>query len=511
MVQASLTMEGHQLKYFRAPICVLCLAWLAQFPFLYGNSAQLACKPSDIPPKLVDRLYQRHSKTDRVREMLRRKVQMGGPFDDVRIRELVSDEYTHRLPTRGVRDQAYAGDCWIMAMLNVVRHQTSLAAGLADMNLSRTYVKFWSVFEHSNRFLEELIASRYETVQGAHQIFSGGVKEGGFFEWGVYLVRKYGLVSYEAMPDNFASVNSGHLMDRVNQVAKRHGARILAAKRRYAERPKLRKLKEAALTEIWRVLVSELGVPPREFDYRRTQIREAISVDEEELVVFRSQVRDIDPRVVRRVTPHTFAREEVAFDPTQYVVLGHFPNHPMNRKIRVTDHKIAAYASGLKFLNVPMEVMMQAAIDSILEVRPVWIGLDYSHGVDQWHGVIDPKIMIDDHIGPRTRNTAPPLSRADAIRANLSQLEHAVMIMGFDAPLMLNQNMRKVTPRHVKRFLLENTHGARANDNGFLHMSKEGFESNVFQVVVHKNLLPPGVRALLRTRAHRVQWASEPE
>lgn len=483
----------------------LLLIWIFIFPHSGFAAKKKACDPADIPEALVDSLYKNNSKTSREREKLRRMVQIHGPVDYTRVRELLAEEYTHQLPNRGVRDQGYAGDCWIEAQLNVVRHQAIVLNGYQNLVLSRSHLKFWSIFEHVNLYLEELIQSKRSTYKKSLEQVRTEIQEGGFFHWGAYLIKKYGVVPYEAMPDNAANLDSTEFMSRINHISKKHGMSIMQHRLRYkADAKSLRAFKEAALTEVWRVLVAEFGLPPREFDYRETQAYEISNVESDSGLLSRGHVQRIDPFVVHKMTPQAFRDEVLAFNPDDYVVLGHFPNLPLDKKINIKSSEIAPTSGNMVFANVSQQEMMQAVIDSILQGLPVWIGVDYSHNVDATHGVIDPHIILDEHIGPRRRDGVPELSRADLLRVDALPFNHAMVILGFDAPLAANSNPRRLTPKHVQRFLIENSHGAEANDHGYVHMSRDGFESNMFEIVVHKNLLSDKIKTILAGRAARI-------
>ena len=78
------------------------------------------------------------------------------------------------------------------------------------------------------------------------------------------LIMKYGVVPKEVMPETYQSDNTGQM-----GMILKWKLREYALELRGMKGNKTQERKEAMLTEIYRILVECLGVPPTEFEWTR--------------------------------------------------------------------------------------------------------------------------------------------------------------------------------------------------------------------------------------------------
>ena len=71
------------------------------------------------------------------------------------------------------------------------------------------------------------------------------------------------MVPQEVMPERFSSTDNASLMKTVSRLLRRYGLQL-----REAAEADIPAVKEAALSDIYRLLVATLGTPPTEFDWR---------------------------------------------------------------------------------------------------------------------------------------------------------------------------------------------------------------------------------------------------
>lgn len=143
---------------------------------------------------------------------------------------------------------------------------------LKDFELSQAYLFYWDKLEKSNFFLEQILDTLDEPLNGRllQQLLAGPVSDGGQWDMVANLVGKYGLVPHTLYPDAFAAMNSGD-MDRLvtsklrqYAVTLRHLAKT--SRNRYSSqdeyRAALADTKSKMLRRIHQMITLTLGPPP---------------------------------------------------------------------------------------------------------------------------------------------------------------------------------------------------------------------------------------------------------
>lgn len=100
--------------------------------------------------------------------------------------------------------------CWIFASLNTMRHRVIRRYGLKTFELSQAYPLFWDKLEKSNWFLANVLDTLDEPLDGrlVSYLLSDPICDGGQWDMFHSLVRKYGVVPKEAMPETACSRNT---------------------------------------------------------------------------------------------------------------------------------------------------------------------------------------------------------------------------------------------------------------------------------------------------------------
>lgn len=105
-----------------------------------------------------------------------------------------------KIPFEGapVTNQRSSGRCWIFAATNVFRVAIMKKHNLSKFELSQAYLFFWDKLEKANWFLEQIIDTADEDLDGrlVQVLFRDPVGDGGQFDMLANLVSKYGLVSF---------------------------------------------------------------------------------------------------------------------------------------------------------------------------------------------------------------------------------------------------------------------------------------------------------------------------
>lgn len=96
------------------------------------------------------------------------------------------------------------------------------------------------------------------------------LSDGGTFTGVADIVSKYGLVPKSAMPETNSSENTARMANLISLKLKEYALQLRNLAAEGAKPAALEKEKTAMLGTVYRMLVLNLGVPPTEFDYVRT-------------------------------------------------------------------------------------------------------------------------------------------------------------------------------------------------------------------------------------------------
>lgn len=115
------------------------------------------------------------------------------------------------LPESKRYDQEDSHKCWIYAGINVIKHNVAenLNIDIMNLELSNTYISFFDKLEKSNNTYENIIELENVDLDYIHKekVMQFCVAEGGFWQWFVAIINKYGIVPTNFMPDNVESKN----------------------------------------------------------------------------------------------------------------------------------------------------------------------------------------------------------------------------------------------------------------------------------------------------------------
>lgn len=359
-----------------------------------------------------------------------------------------------------ITNQKQSGRCWMFAALNVLRLEIMKKYNLANIELSQNYPLFWDKLEKANYFLESILETVSEPLDSrlvAH-LLAAPMQDGGQWDMIANLVKKYGVVPKEAMPESAASSSTREL-DKYLTLKLREDAMILRTDAIADAAPEaLRKKKENMLETIYDMLCISLGTPPSTFTW------EARAKDD-------TFIRVAD------ITPKEFYEKCVGLDLDDYVSIINAPtaDKPFHQTYTV------AYLGNVKggrpvtYLNLPIDEFKALALAQLKEGEAVWFGCD----VGQWHekksGVMDMEVLkVDDLFG-----TTFPLSKGERLDYGESCMTHAMVFTGVNLD---EYGM-------PDRWKVENSWGTDNGDKGFYVMSDRWFDEFTYQIVVNKKYL----------------------
>ena len=109
-----------------------------------------------------------------------------------------------------ITDQKASGRCWLFSALNTLRFEMIHRFDLEDFELSQSYLFFFDKLERSNFFLENILQTTDEPLDGRLMQFllQRPAEDGGQWDMFANLVRKYGVVPKNVYPDSANATQS---------------------------------------------------------------------------------------------------------------------------------------------------------------------------------------------------------------------------------------------------------------------------------------------------------------
>lgn len=100
-----------------------------------------------------------------------------------------------------ITNQRASGRCWLFASTNVFRVALMKRHKLKEFQLSQAYLFYWDKLEKANYFLEQILDTADEPLEGRllQTLLADPVGDGGQWDMLANLVEKYGLVSLRDM------------------------------------------------------------------------------------------------------------------------------------------------------------------------------------------------------------------------------------------------------------------------------------------------------------------------
>ena len=163
--------------------------------------------------------------------------------------------FKYRVNVRGITDQLQSGRCWMFTSMNVLRPSIMEKYGLNEFDFSHNYLYFWDIFEKSNLFLENIIATGSKPMDDFEVItlFRSPVDDGGVWNSYYNLAVKYGVVPQSVMPETAHSNNTSAMTSLIKERLRKGGYQLremIAAKEKEAA---VRTEKITILKDVYRV------------------------------------------------------------------------------------------------------------------------------------------------------------------------------------------------------------------------------------------------------------------
>jgi len=387
----------------------------------------------------------------------------------------IDHTYSHLVETPEATNQKSSGRCWMFAGLNTLRLAAMAKMNLEKFELSQAHLMFWDKLEKANFFLENVLATRDEPLDGRlmMHLLSEPIPDGGQWDMFVNLVAKYGVVPKAMMAETHSSSKSGPMNAVLVAKLRQCASELRGMHAAGASVEDLRRAKQEMVEQMYRVLCIHLGRPPERF---------------------RWEWRDKDKKFHRRgeVTPREFFDEFVGMDLEDMVCLIHAPtaDKPFGRLYTVEYLGNVVGGRIVRYLNVEMPVLKRAAADTIVDGQAVWFGCDVGKSLDRDLGVLDLDVYDYELIyGMDLRQ-----DKAERLDYGQSRMTHAMVLTGVD----LDEDARPI------KWRVENSWGTEKGDKGYLTMSDAWFDEYLYEITIARKYLPAELLDALDTEPIRL-------
>ncbi|MBR5801653.1 MAG: C1 family peptidase [Alistipes sp.] len=373
--------------------------------------------------------------------------------------------FSHRVKTVGITDQESSGRCWLFTGLNVLRAKMIDKYDLAGFEFSQNYNSFYDLLEKSNLFLQAIIDNRDLplTDRKVDWLLKNPIGDGGQFTGVSNLIMKYGVVPNSAMPETYQSNNTSNMT-----MILKLKLREFALELRELKPAKAAERKVEMLTEIYRILVECLGVPPTEFEWARYN-------KQGELVSS------------KKYTPKSFYEEYIGEDlEKNYIMIMNDPSREYNKVYEIEYDRHVYDGENWLYINLPIERVKELAIASIKDNTAMYFSCDVGKFFDRKKGTLD--LANFDYAS--LFNTSFPMDKKQRIQTFSSGSSHAMTLIAVDLD----------AEGKAKKWMVENSWGAASGYKGCVIMTDEWFEEYMFRVVVERKYVPEDILKLLEQK-----------
>lgn len=366
-----------------------------------------------------------------------------------------------------ITNQKATGRCWMFAALNTMRFAVMKKLNLETFELSQNYTLFYDKLEKANYFLENILETLDEPTDGRliSHLLRDPLGDGGQWDMLCNIINKYGIVPKDAMPETVPSSATYEMGAYMTKKLREDACVLREAHRAGKSADELRAEKEEMMKTMYDILCISLGTPPKAFTF---------------------EVRDKDKKFIRdeNLTGKEFFEKYVGWNMDDYISLINAPtvDKPYHKTYTVKMLGNVKEGRPVKYLNLPIDDLKNAAIAQMKDGEPVWFGSDVGQESNR-EGIMDLDLFsVGELFG-----TKFGMTKAQRLDYGDSLMTHAMVFQGVN----LDENGKPT------RWRVENSWGKDAGADGYYVMSDEWFDEYTYQVVVNKKYLTAEQRAEL--------------
>jgi bleomycin hydrolase len=358
-----------------------------------------------------------------------------------------------------ITDQKRSGTCWMYADINWLRLETMRAHKMESLTFSHNFVMFYDKLEKANLFLNAIIERRDKPVDEREvlHLLNSPASDGG--EWALFrnVVKKYGLVPLDIMPDTTNKENSRFLNSILFYKLRDFAAELRNMAQKNKSETQLQRKRIGMMETIYRILVIFLGMPPDIFDW---------------------SWRDKDKKYHQEtgITPVEFAKKYIPVELDEMYCL---VNSPLDRTPygKVYTQKLfnnAIDGALWTWLNVPMKDLKEYALKMLEKDDHVLFGCDVLQDCHSKLGLLHHQVFDMDSFFNMTFEG----DRAWRLDYGQSFYTHCMVLAGVE-----------LVDGKPLRWKVENSWGSEVGQKGIFTMSDKWFDEHMIVVWVPKKYM----------------------
>lgn len=367
--------------------------------------------------------------------------------------------FKYRVGVKGITDQESSGRCWMFTSMNVLRPSVMKQFNLTNFDFSHNYCYFWDIFEKSNLFLENIIATADRAMDDRDVTFyfQSPVGDGGVWNLFYNIAEKYGVVPKSVMPETAHSNNTSQMVRIINERLRAGGYNLRESIAAGKKEKAIQNDKIVILKDIYRILALCLGEPPTEFAWR---------------------YKDKDGNIkTLKTTPLEFYKSivEEDYNPSHYIMVMNDPTREYYKIYEIQNYRNTIEGVNWVYLNLPNEEIKASALASIKNDEAMYVSCDVGKQSDYKSGILD----VNNYDYESLLGVSLQMDKKARILTRQSGSSHAMTLIGCDTD-------ENDVPT---KWEFENSWGAGSGNDGYLTFTDEWFDEYLFRIVLHRNYL----------------------
>jgi bleomycin hydrolase len=384
-----------------------------------------------------------------------------------------------------ITDQKDTGRCWLFAFLNIIRFKMIKKYNLLpSFEFSQNYLFFYDKLEKANYYLNfivdnysvnlETLNYNTETVKVIHML-QNLTDDGGHWNIFVNLIEKYGIIPKSNMDEDFHSSNSKELEIFYDDFLRKCAHKIRTTSKIELTKNKT-KLLDEMLSECYKILVLFLGEPPSTITWEYYEKNNK-----------NNKTQSLKAKTIANISPLEFYKKYVPYNAKDKICLINYPckQVPFYKLYNIEMAFNVVGSNEQNFINVPINIMIDAVKNSINNEEAVWVGIDFDKYISIEDGFLDKDGF--DYDGVFGFNNT--MKKCDALNYMQSGPKHAVIIKGYNF-----ENSK------TNGFLVENSWGEKNGFGGNYYMANSWFEDYTYLVVVDKKCVSQKILNVLKQK-----------
>lgn len=366
--------------------------------------------------------------------------------------------FKYRVDVKGITDQKSSGRCWMFTSMNVLRPSVMKQFNIKDFDFSHNYNYFWDMFEKSNLFLENAIATAGHSMidRDVEFYFRSPVGDGGVWNLFYNIAEKYGVVPQSVMPETAHSNNTGQMGSILNERLRTGGYELRNMVAEKKSKKEIAEAKKEILKDVYRLLSLCLGTPPSEFEWR-------YETADGEIKTLKTTPKEF----YKMITPQDYNTDS-------YIMIMNDPTREYYKVYEITNYRNTYEGVNWTYLNLPNDVIKEAAISSIKGNEALYASCDVAM-YNATEGICSPDMYDYATLFGIKLN----MDKKARILTRESGSAHAMAIVAVDT----DENDKPL------KWQFENSWGPSAGHNGYMTFTDKWFDEYMFRIVVNKKYL----------------------